>query len=85
MSIAMFYNNSQTQEHFHLELSALKSIPLPFPLNLDPIWKCAFAISLLATLIEGTKLRRLIILFINSPESNVGPINYLIWVDQVSQ
>ena len=57
---------------------------LPFPLYLHPIWKIIFSLTLLFTLIEGTRLRKIIIDFISSPESKLGPINYLIWVDQIN-
>jgi hypothetical protein len=81
MSAVVFYNYNQ--EQYQLELSAMKPISLPFPLNLHPFWKSVLTTSLLATLIEGTRLRKLIIRFLNSPETNVRAINYLIWVDQV--
>ena len=57
---------------------------LPFPLNLDSFWNIFFVLSYLITLYKGTKLRVTIISYLNSPESNLGPINYLIWVDQVN-
>jgi hypothetical protein len=57
---------------------------LPFPLYLHLAWKVILAISLLFTLIEGTKLRMIIIAYIKSPETKLGPINYLIWVDEIN-
>ena len=57
---------------------------LPFPLYLHPAWKVVLAISILLTLIEGTRLRLIIIDYLKSPERKLGPINYLIWVDQIN-
>ena len=57
---------------------------LPFPLYLHPVWKVLLAITLIFTLIKGTRLRKIIIDYIISPESKLGPINYLIWVDQIN-
>ena len=57
---------------------------LPFPLYLSPIWKIILSISLLATLIQGTRLRAIIVSYIASPETKLGPINYLIWVDEMN-
>ena len=57
---------------------------LPFPLHLDLAWKCLLTISLVFTLIYGCKLRRIIISFILSPETKLGPINYLILMDQLN-
>ena len=44
---------------------------LPFPLYLDLIWRILIVLSLLLTLIRGTRLRWIIIRYINSPESKV--------------
>ena len=57
---------------------------LPFPLNLQTIWKLILSISLLLTLIQGTRIRVGIICYINSPESTLGAINYLIWIDEIN-
>ena len=57
---------------------------LPFPLNLDSFWNIVLVILYSLTLYKGTQLRVIIISYINSPESNLGPINYLIWVDQIN-
>jgi hypothetical protein len=57
---------------------------LPFPLSLNTYWKIVLVILYLLTLYKGTQLRVIIISYIHSPESNLGPINYLIWVDQIN-
>jgi hypothetical protein len=57
---------------------------LPFPLNLHPILSLIYLIYLVFIMVEGTRLRLKIIAFINSPESNIGPINFLIWLDQAN-
>ena len=56
---------------------------LPFPLYLDESWKWLITISLIFTIMEGTRLRIVVIKYLNSPEAKLGPINYLITIDQV--
>ena len=57
---------------------------LPFPLYLPFEWKLCLAVSLVICLLVGFRLRWVILSYLNSPESNMGPINYLIWVDQMN-
>ena len=57
---------------------------LPFPLYLNTHWKLLIVTSLLITTIQGVRLRKIIMSYINSPEAGLGPINYLIWVDQIN-
>ena len=57
---------------------------LPFPLFLHPAWRAFLGISLLVTLVFGAKLRLKIISYIKSPETKLGPINYLIVLDQIN-
>ena len=55
----------------------------PFPLYLKAHWKILIVMSLLLIIIQGARLRKVIISYINSPEAGLGPINNLIWVDQI--
>ncbi len=55
---------------------------LPFPLNSHPLFQLIYLTALVFALVEGTRLRQKIIAFLNSSESNIGPINFLIWLDQ---
>jgi hypothetical protein len=57
---------------------------LPFPLYLHLVWRTLLVLSLMFTLIEGLKLRKVILDFIISPESKLGPINVMILVDQIN-
>jgi hypothetical protein len=57
---------------------------LPFPLYLHLVWRVLLVLSLLFTLIEGIQLRKVIVDFAISPESKLGPINYVILIDQVN-
>jgi hypothetical protein len=57
---------------------------LPFPLYLHFVWKLILSISLLVVLIQGTRLRAIIVSCILSPETKIGSINYLIWVDELN-
>ena len=59
-------------------------IGLPFPLNTHPIVRFLLATSLLFVLVYGTHLRIKIFSFLWSSEANQGPINTLIWIDQVT-
>jgi hypothetical protein len=57
---------------------------LPFPLYLHIVWRALLVLALLFTLIKGLKLRKVIVDFVISPDSKLGPINYMILVDQVN-
>ena len=59
-------------------------VGLPFPLYLNAYWRYLLAASLVIILIQGAKLRKIIISFICSPETKVGPINTLILMDQIN-
>jgi hypothetical protein len=39
---------------------------------------------MLCCLAKGIQLRAKIVVFLKSPDAKLGPINYLIWVDQVN-
>ena len=56
---------------------------LPFPLYLPLQWRMVLAIILMIILLFGFKLRFVILTYLRSPVSNIGPINHLIWIDQV--
>jgi len=56
---------------------------LPFPLNSNLVLKLLMVSSYVFTLVAGTRIRFQIISFVKCPESNVGPINQLIWLDQI--
>jgi len=60
------------------------NIGLPFPLYVSYAWKTLLASSFLLTLFEGSRLRKITISYMLSREANLGPINLLIWVDQVT-
>ena len=57
---------------------------LPFPLYLKFYVRVGLALSLVFTLVQGARLRKVIISYIKSPETKLGPINYLILVDQIN-
>ena len=61
-----------------------QTVGLPFPLYLDPIWKFLLATTLLITLVQGTRLRVIIMSYFKSPETKLGPINSLILMDQLN-
>ena len=57
---------------------------LPFPLYLPFPMKLAISVSLLFSVLVGLKFRLIIFSYLRSPENALGPINYLIWVDEVN-
>jgi hypothetical protein len=85
--IRFFTDNSQTNSSAENVVNFdLLDDPygLPFPLNLPITWKLILSSSLLLILIQGTRMRFGIFRYINSPESALGPINYLIWIDEIN-
>jgi hypothetical protein len=48
-------------------------VGLPFPLHLGLFWKAIIVVSLLAVLVQGTRLRRLIFSYIMSKDSRYLP------------
>ena len=57
-------------------------VGLPFPLYLNIYWRFLLAALFLLALVQGSKLRKLIVVFITSPETKVGPINSLVIMAQ---
>jgi hypothetical protein len=76
-----FLNNSSTVEKFNF-------IPVsedpPFPFNLDYSWRLCISAAMSFILVSGIFLRKIIISYLLAPDTNTGPINLLIWVDQVN-
>jgi hypothetical protein len=85
--IRFFNGNSQTNSSAEnvVNFDMLDdSNGLPFPLSLPMIWKLILSSTLLLILLQGTRMRFGIICYINSPESALGAINYLIWIDEIN-
>ena len=59
-------------------------IGLPFPLYLNCAIKYSMVALFLFVLIQGTRLRTVIVRFMMSADTNVGPINILIGLDQLN-
>ena len=57
---------------------------VPFPLNHHPSWKVGITVMQILTFIFGLKLRVIIFSYLLCPESKLGPINVLIWMDQIN-
>ena len=57
---------------------------LPFPQNLELGWKYLLASVYFVVLITGLYMRKIILSYLRSPESMLGGINYLIWLDQMN-
>ena len=78
-----YKNSSDSENYFALNFLSAEN-GAPFPLALSYPLRALMALSLILNLIYGTKFRMTIISYIKSPETKVGPINYLIWVDQLN-
>ena len=77
-------SNSEDSDEHLIVFQPLFEETFPFPLNLHPPWRIAIVISLLVNIICGTRLRIIILQYIQSPDTNLGPINILIWIDQIN-
>ncbi len=80
----LLYSKYNSSEENYIEFVPLGDQWLPFPVNLSFEWRMCIALSLLLTLIVGTNLKIIIFKCLNSPDANLGPINYLIWFDQIN-
>ena len=56
----------------------------PFPFNHIYSTSILIAILITLTLISGTYFRMFIIRYLLEPSTKLGPINFLIWVDQIN-
>jgi hypothetical protein len=84
LTMSTVYPDHLQAEHNFNFSSVQNYDDLPFYINLSPFWKTVTVVSLLITLIEGARLRAIIILYIKSPETKLGPINYLICLEQLN-
>ena len=57
---------------------------LPFPMNLPPVGILLITLFLLLIIFVGLVLRGIILAFLSEPEINLGPINSLLWIDQLN-
>ena len=81
----------RTENIFAANFSAIVSfhpfpdeIGLPFPINSHPAWKYTIVPVFVILLIQGSRLRKVIVSYMMSAEANLGPINVLIWLDQLN-
>ncbi len=79
--LALFISNNKTDLIFFKPLSDFEG--LPYPLYLACQWKNLITILQVAALASGLKLHWIIFKCLKSPESN-GPLNRLIWMDQIN-
>jgi hypothetical protein len=57
---------------------------LSFPMNLSPGGTFLIAISLLLIICIGLVLRATSLAYLCEPDIHIGPINYLLWIDQLN-
>lgn len=81
MTSMSFYDANNVTIQLH---SLEDNQSVPFPLNHPPGWKITITLMQLLTFIIGIKLRVIILSFLLCPESKLGPINVLIWMDQIN-
>jgi hypothetical protein len=81
---------SQNMNMFDGENSILHFNPfseeqsLPFPLYLKYPSILFISLTLLISLLIGLKFRAIIFFYLKAPETKIGPINFLIWIDQIN-
>ena len=73
--------NSTTMEE--LSFTPVSESP-PFPFNLDYSWRLVISMIMVLILLSGIFLRVIIIGYLVAPSTKIGPINLLIWVDQLN-
>jgi hypothetical protein len=81
MNLVAFYDDKNISTTFHPFDNA---IGLPFPIFLTIGWKLFISVSLILTLFFGIKLRLIIFKYLAAPATNLGPINNLIFMDQLN-
>jgi hypothetical protein len=81
MNSVTFYDNTSISTTF---LPFDNAIGLPFPIYLPIGWKLFISVYLLLTLIFGIKYRLIICKYLAAPATNLGPINSLIFMDQLN-
>jgi len=57
---------------------------LPFPMNLDRLYKFFISLTFMLVLGFGVRYRIKIFKYLTSDEVKLGPINVLIWLDQLN-
>ena len=57
---------------------------LPFPMSLSPGGTFLITISLLLIICMGLVLRATILAYLCEPDIHIGPINSLLWIDQLN-
>ena len=75
-----FYKTDNSLEYLPFD----DEFGLPFPLNLSKMYKNFISIFLIISLLYGLRLRLKIISYLQAPETKFGPIDYLIWMDQLN-
>jgi hypothetical protein len=73
-----------TNENLTLSFVPLRNEDgLPFPLFLSDNWKMLMTIWLSMILVFGLRLRIGIVAYLRAPDTMIGRLDYLIWMDQV--
>ena len=62
----------------------LDELGLPFPLSCSAAIRYSIVAIYVLILVQGTRLRKVIVSYMMSAEANLGPINVLIWLDQLN-
>ena len=85
MSIITFCFSSQNNSNYFeiLEFQPFdNALSLPFPLYKSYPIRMTISLFLFCTLVYGLQLRTVIFAYLLAPETRMGPINSLIWMDQ---
>lgn len=81
VTIYNYFNGSDILESFIFKSN--DSLP-PFPFNLSYTTRIYISLSMALVLASGLHYRMLIFRFLVLPGTNKGPINTLIWIDQLN-
>lgn len=74
------FNNS----HMDIVFNYDEVRELPFPLNLSSTSKHLLSLVMILALLFGLKLRSQIFSYLRAPETKYGPMDHMIWIDQVN-
>lgn len=73
----------QTEKYSNFSVATNPEL-FPFPLNLSIIWRSVISVIILAILVQGIRLRSVIVHYIMSPETKMNATNILFCLDQAN-
>jgi hypothetical protein len=77
-----FFDESENVENFLIILN--EDAQLPFPINLSYSFRLLICLTMTTVFLSGLYYRIFIFKYLRQPDTNMGPINLLIWTDQLN-